>query len=73
MVRQWKRHTEGYSDEELRSKFHQFDINGDGRLNHKEFKNLLLNFGIKMSDSEQDILMNKFDNIFYQLSLLTDL
>ena len=61
MVRQWKRHTEGYSDEELRSKFHQFDINGDGRLNHKEFKNLLINFGIKMSDSEQDILMNKFD------------
>ena len=62
MVRQWKRHTEGYSDEELRSKFHQYDINGDGRLNHKEFKNLLINFGIKMSDSEQDILMNKFDN-----------
>jgi Ca2+-binding EF-hand superfamily protein len=36
-----------------RARFHQFDINGDGRLNKKEFKYLLANFGIVISDSDQ--------------------
>lgn len=62
MVRQWKRHTDGFSNEELVSKFHQFDLNGDGQLNFKEFKKLLLNFGIKITDDEQETLMNRFDN-----------
>ena len=49
MVRQWKRNTEGFTEEQLRFKFHQYDINGDGKLNKKEFKKLLISFGINIT------------------------
>lgn len=35
---------------------------GDGRLNKKEFKNLLQSFGISLTDSEQETLLSRFDN-----------
>lgn len=37
------------------------DINGDGRLNHKEFKKLLHSFNIDLNDQDIDILINRFD------------
>jgi len=37
------------------------DINGDGRLNHKEFKKLLHSFKIDINDQDIDILINRFD------------
>jgi Ca2+-binding EF-hand superfamily protein len=61
MARQWKRRTEGLSDDQLRSMFHDFDKNGDGRLNRKEFKKLLVHFGVIMSDDDQDVLTRRFD------------
>lgn len=61
MARQWKRRTEGLSDDQLRSMFHGFDKNGDGRLNRKEFKKLLIHFGVIMSDDDQDVLTRRFD------------
>ena len=61
MVRQWKRNTEGYTLQQLRDKFHQHDVNGDGKLNRKEFAHLLWSFGISLSDSELLTLMDRFD------------
>jgi len=61
MARQWKRRTEGLSDSQLRLMFHEFDKNGDGRLNRKEFKKLLIQFGMIISDDEQEALTRRFD------------
>lgn len=61
MVRQWKRSTDGFTPQQLRGKFHQFDVNGDGKLNYKEFEHLLLSFGIVLSESELDTLVTRFD------------
>ena len=62
MVRQWKRSTKGFTPHQLRDKFHLFDVNGDGKLNYKEFQHLLLSFGIVLSESELDTLVARFDD-----------
>ena len=61
LVRQWKRVTQGLTHEQMRSKFHQFDVNGDGRLDQKEFKKMLKNLGIVIGDDEQKTLVERFD------------
>ena len=61
LVRQWKHKTKGITEAEIKMKFHMADINGDGRLNHKEFKKLLHSFGIDINDQDIDILINRFD------------
>jgi EF-hand domain pair len=62
MVRQWKRNTDGFTPHQLREKFHQFDVNGDGKLNYREFQHLLLSFGIALSEPELDTLVARFDD-----------
>lgn len=62
MVRQWKRNTDGYTPHQLRDKFHLFDVNGDGKLNRREFQHLLLSFGIVLSESDLDTLVTRFDD-----------
>ena len=61
LVRQWKRKTDGLTESDIKSKFHRADINGDGRLNPKEFKKLLKAFGMEMSPADIDILIERFD------------
>lgn len=61
LVRQWKRKTKGITEAEIKRKFHLADANGDGRLNHKEFKKLLHSFGMEINDKDIDILMDRFD------------
>lgn len=60
-MRQWKRGTNGYTRAELRQRFHQFDVGGDGKLNHSEFKHLLESFGISLRGLERETLMDRFD------------
>jgi EF-hand domain pair len=62
MVRQWKRNTDGFTPHQLRDKFHQFDVNGDGKLNYREFQHLLLSFGIALSEPDLDTLVARFDD-----------
>jgi hypothetical protein len=45
----------------MRSLFHKFDKNGDGRLNPKEFQKMLQSLGVILSDSEQLTLTERFD------------
>eukprot|EP01032_Pedospumella_encystans_P022776 gene22776-25801_t len=61
LVRQWKRKTDGLTESDIKNKFHRADINGDGRLNPKEFKKLLKAFGMEMSPADIDILIERFD------------
>ena len=61
LVRQWKHKTKGITEVEIKRRFHMADINGDGRLNHKEFKKLLHSFNIDINDQDIDILINRFD------------
>ena len=60
-MRQWKRGTNGYTKAQLRQRFHQFDVGGDGKLNQNEFKHLLESFGISLRGSEREVLMDRFD------------
>lgn len=61
LVRQWKRKTEGMTEAAIKTKFHLADVNGDGRLNPKEFKKLLKSFGMEMSVADIEILIDRFD------------
>ena len=61
LVRQWKRKTESMTEAQIKSKFHLSDINGDGRLNPKEFKKLLKSFGIEITEQDVKILISRFD------------
>lgn len=61
LVRQWKRKTDGLTEADIKNKFHRADINGDGRLNPKEFRKLLKSFGMELSASEIEILIDRFD------------
>ncbi len=61
LVRKWKRTTDGMTQAQVKSKFHEADINGDGKLNPKEFKRLLKAFGMEMNDQEIEIVINRFD------------
>ena len=61
LVRQWKRKTENMTEAQIKSKFHLADINGDGRLNPKEFQKLLKSFGMEMNPADVEILISRFD------------
>lgn len=61
MVAQWTRATKGMTKAQVRTKFRKGDVNGDGKLGKKEFKRLLASFSIKLSDSDVDILIDRFD------------
>lgn len=61
LVRQWKRKTDGMTETDIKNKFHLADINGDGRLNPREFKKLLKAFGMEMSAADVEILIDRFD------------
>lgn len=61
LVRQWKRKTEGMTEATIKTKFHLADVNGDGRLNPKEFKKLLRSFGMEMAAADIEILIDRFD------------
>lgn len=61
LVRQWKRKTEGMTEATIKTKFHLADVNGDGRLNPKEFKKLLKSFGMEMAAADIEILIDRFD------------
>lgn len=61
LARKYKRHTIGLTSDQITDKFHRYDINGDGVLSIKEFKRLLLDFEIKLSDTELDMLIDRFD------------
>lgn len=61
LVRQWKRCTNGFTNAQLRQRFHQYDVGGDGKLNHIEFQRLLKCLGISLRGSELDALMSRFD------------
>ena len=51
---------EKYLDD-LRKTFIKIDLNGDGRLEKKEFKMALDKIGVKYTDKEVNDLMNKLD------------
>jgi len=61
LVRQWKRKTDGMTETDIKNKFHLADINGDGRLNPREFKKLLKAFGMEMNPADVEILIDRFD------------
>ncbi len=62
LVRQWKRKTNGMTTKKVYSIFHAADINGNGRLNSREFKKLLRKeFHIDISDEDLEILISRFD------------
>lgn len=61
MMKQWRTGTRGLSKRQIETKFRLADTNGNGRLNEREFKKLLLSFGIKLSASDQDLLVRRFD------------
>lgn len=46
---------------EVKNAFRKFDANGDGHLDKKELKTLLLNCGKKVSDQEVDLLFRQGD------------
>ena len=60
-MRQWRRNTKEMSNDQIRAKFHEFDINGDGRLNCKEFNKVLRSFGITLHQLQIKTLMDRFD------------
>ena len=59
-VRRWTRNTQGMTEDQLRAVFHRSDTNGDGKLGPKEFKKLLKNLNINLSDGDQDLVMKQF-------------
>ena len=61
LVRQWKRKTDSMTEATIKQKFHMADINGDGRLNPKEFMKLLKSFGMDLSPADVEILIARFD------------
>jgi Ca2+-binding EF-hand superfamily protein len=61
MMKQWKTGTKGMSKRQIEIKFRHADTSGNGLLNEREFKKLLLSFGIKLSASDQDLLLRRFD------------
>ena len=60
-ARKWKRSTRLLTVKQIRTKFHNADNNGDGRLNKREFTKFLKDFGIKPSESDIESMMLKFD------------
>ena len=61
MLKQWKTGVKGLSKRQIEEKFRLADTSGNGRLNEREFKRLLLSFGIKLSATDQDLLLRRFD------------
>lgn len=61
MVRKWKRKTDGLTKNQIRSRFHDADMNGNGTLSPKEFKRVLKSFEMELPDAEIEILMERFD------------
>jgi hypothetical protein len=61
LVRQWKRKTDNMTEAAIKTKFHLADVNGDGRLNPKEFKKLLKSFGMELPAADVEILIERFD------------
>jgi Ca2+-binding EF-hand superfamily protein len=60
-LKQWKHKTKSLSDSQIRNIFHQFDVNGNGTLNQKEFEKLIQKFQIKLSRNDVEVLMGRFD------------
>ena len=60
-MRQWKRNTKEMTSSQIRTKFHKFDKNGNGRLDSKEFRRLLKSFGIEMHQLQVNSLIDRFD------------
>lgn len=46
---------------QIKEKFHQADLNGNGRLSPKEFKLVLKAFGIEIPERDMNILIERFD------------
>jgi len=62
LARQWKRSLARFTSKEIRAKFNQADVSGDGRLNKREFVQFLKAFGLSgHPTSEIDSLMYRFD------------
>eukprot|EP00981_Chlorochromonas_danica_P013310 scaffold6125_cov262-Ochromonas_danica.AAC.2 len=61
LLRQWKRQTQGLTKKQILSHFHRADVNGNGRLNEKEFIRLLKAFHVTLPIKDVQILMNRFD------------
>lgn len=61
MIKQWRVGTKGLSKREIETKFRLADTSGNGRLSEREFKKLLMSFGIKLSAIDQDLLVRRFD------------
>ncbi len=60
-IRQYKKSIQGLSSEQIRSKFHQMDVNGDGKINATEMTRFLKKLGIVISESEKHTLVARFD------------
>lgn len=60
-VRQYKKSIKGLDAEQIRSKFHQMDVNGDGKINPLEMTKFLKKLGIVINDSEKHTLIARFD------------
>ena len=62
LARRWGRNTKDMSKKELKDTFESCDLNGDGKLDDREFKKLLDKFNITLSDTDRELLMNQFDS-----------
>lgn len=61
LIRQWTRSTSDLTYAQIQSKFRKADINGDGKLGDKEFKKLLTELKIRISDVDFKLMMERFD------------
>ena len=52
---------ENYTEDELRSAFKVFDIDGNGQISSSELRHVMTNLGEKLSDSEIDDMIREAD------------
>jgi Ca2+-binding EF-hand superfamily protein len=61
LVRQWKRSLQGLTEEQIEARFRAADINGDDKLNFREFDKMLNSFGVSLTPVEREQLFQRFD------------